>query len=108
MSGADLGGVLWLLPVATVIILAAFFIFNTKNRIPLFQGIALGAAVMAVAALVWKLADIISAPKPAFGLIKPHDVGFRLGIGGIGTMLGLVGAILGCRRKQPHKKPPAA
>lgn len=103
VSGADLGGALWLLPVAAVIILAAFFALKGRKREQISLLITLLATVIAVIALSWKLISIATGPKPAFGLIKPHDVGFRLDLGGIGVVLGLVGVIFGGGSRSPKK-----
>jgi hypothetical protein len=90
VSGAGLGGILWLIPIMAMVIVAAFFHLQKKGKFREARLIILTAIGLALIALIWKIVAILNAPKPAFGLIKPEHVGFRLGIGAFGTLMGLM------------------
>jgi hypothetical protein len=97
VTGADLGGALWLIPAMAAVILAACFVLRRMGMNRAASWINLIAVVITLTALVWKLISILTSPQPAFGLIKPEHVGFRIGIGAIGTVVGLVGVLIGSR-----------
>jgi hypothetical protein len=102
ISGAGLGGILWLIPAMALAIIAAFYAFHQKGKIREARLVILAAAGLALFALMWKIVAIINAPKPVFGLIKPEHVGFRLGVGGFGTLAGWVLTLIGIPLK-PEK-----
>jgi hypothetical protein len=91
VSGADLGGVLWVIPLLAATIFAVFFVLRKRGFDHIIRWMVLGTAAIILLVLVGKIIAILTAPKPAFGLIKPEHVGFRLGLGAFGTLAGLAG-----------------
>lgn len=75
--------ILWLIPVAGIVILGSYFLLRKKAEI-----IGIVASVVGLLILLWKI--IVPVSKKEL-----QEVGARIQIGGIGTILGFILALIG-------------
>jgi hypothetical protein len=96
-SGADLGGILWLVLIGALASLGAFFYFRSQNHTEKAKPIILWSSLGALAILVIRYIMFISGEKTQFGTIRPKDIGFSIQFGAIGTVIGFVVSLFGTR-----------
>jgi hypothetical protein len=101
ISGANLGGALWLVPLIAAFMVAAFVYFYKVKRPEKSRLVFLIGAAAALLIIAYKIIRLVTGPKPLYGLIKPEHVGFRILPGGIGTMLGFLAALVGTKFLKP-------
>ena len=105
-SGARIGGVLWLVLTAAVIILAAFIYLYLRRQRQLFR-LKLISLISSATAIIIMLYKFISAFAGGGGIIKLSDIWPVIRIGAIGEFLGFVlaiGASISIRSKKPLDK----
>jgi hypothetical protein len=96
-SGADLGGILWIVFIAAIASLGAFFYFRSQNQTEKAKPIILWSSLGALAILVIRYIMFMSGEKTEYGTIRPKDIGFSIQFGAIGTLIGFVVALFGTR-----------
>lgn len=96
-SGADFGGVFWLVFLAALIIIGGFFYFKSQNTVEKSKPIIIISALVGLGVILIKYLHFVSGIKTEFGTIKPEDVGFTIQYGGIGAILGLILALIGVK-----------
>lgn len=95
LSGADLGGYLWIVFAAAVVALLSWIIcYNIKsvNKAKPFIVISTLIGLITIAIKYFQFTQGIDSGMGS--KIKPEDVGFSLHIGGYGTLLGLMVALI--------------
>lgn len=107
VSGADIGGVLWIVFVAAVAIIVAVLVHRAQNQTHKAQPIVILCSIAAFVVMLIqyvRFSNDTSGQQTPFGKIRPEDLGFSfsLQIGGIGTLLGFVLALIGCAFLKPH------
>jgi len=80
----DMGDpIIWLIPIAGIAILGSYFLLKKKSGI-----IGIVASVASLLILLWKIVVPVSKGEL-------QEVGARIQIGGIGTILGFILALIG-------------
>ncbi len=86
-SGADIGGIVWLVLIAALVIIGAFFFFRNQNKIDQSKKIIMIGSWSALAVL---LIRYISFASSDYG-----KIGFTLQYGVFGVIIGFIGALVG-------------
>jgi double zinc ribbon protein len=107
VSGADMGGILWIVFVAAVAIIVAVLVYRTQNQIGKAQPIVILCSIAAFVVMLIqyiRFSNETSGQQTPFARIRPEDLGFSfsLQVGGIGTLLGFVVALVGCAFLKPR------
>ncbi len=84
-SGADLGGIFWVVFLAAIAIIGAFFYFGSRNEVTKSKRVAVFGSLAGVGILIWKYFE---ARRELGGAIDFE-------VGAIGTILGFAAAFLG-------------
>ncbi|MBP6876109.1 MAG: hypothetical protein KBD56_08570 [Candidatus Eisenbacteria bacterium] len=102
-TGAQIGGPLWLVFGAAIAILAAAAIFpclpllgpriGRARCLAMKQGIMLVAALVGIVGLIATQIRLAAGYGTILGRIRPSDLGAEIGIGGPGTVIGMVIAL---------------
>jgi len=95
ITGPNLGGVLWLVPILAAIMVAVFVFFFSRRQGEKSRLVFMIGSLAALVIIAYKIIRLATGPRPLFGLIKPEQVGFRIHWGGVGTILGFVLALFG-------------
>lgn len=109
-SGADLGGVFWLVFVAAILILLAFLYFKSTGAVERAKPIVLLSGIGALAVVLFKYLRFAAGTKTEFGTIRPEDIGLTIQFGFVGTIFGLLIALVGTpflKSQQPIVDPTA-
>jgi hypothetical protein len=102
MSGAELGGLLWVVLVAAITILVAFIFLGIHRRLAWAHPIVTLASLAALIALVAKSIALSLGKGTPVGTIRPEDIGVKAQIGGLGTAVGFLLALVGARCMKPR------
>lgn len=94
-SGAKLGGPMWIVFAASIIILGSFFYFKSIKKLEQSKPITLISSIIGLIIIAYKYFDFASGMKTEFGTITPSDVGLSIQFGGIFTVIGLILSIIG-------------
>ena len=94
-SGADIGGALWLVPLAAAVILVAFFVLRGQKRVHRAKPFVIVSALVALAIMLIRYQNFVSEMKTQFGITRPEDIGLKIEFGAIGTVIGLAVALIG-------------
>ncbi len=88
MSGADMGGAFWLVFLAAIAILAAFFIFRSNNEEEKTKPVAIICSLLGIGVLLWKYVEVKNQFRELSAFIQ-------IEIGAYGTVIGLAAALFG-------------
>jgi hypothetical protein len=91
-TGARIGGIFWMVLVASLVILVAFPLFWKRRQWFLLKVITLAASAGAILIILYKFFDVFSSGKAN---LKMTDIGSILRIGSFGTVFGLLLAAWG-------------
>lgn len=94
-SGADIGGALWLVPLAAGVVLVAFFVFRGQKRAHRAKPFVIGSALVALATMLVRYQNFMSEMKTQLGISRPEDIGLKIEFGAIGTVIGFALALIG-------------
>ena len=94
-SGAKLGGPMWIVFAASIIILGSFFYFKSIKKLEQSKPITLISSIIGLIIIAYKYFDFASGMKTELGTITPSDVGLSIQFGGIATVIGLLLSIIG-------------
>ncbi|MCH8289130.1 MAG: hypothetical protein IID12_08505 [Candidatus Marinimicrobia bacterium] len=94
-SGADLGGIYWVVFISALAIIGAFFFFRSQRQVGKSKVITILSSIVALGVMVFKYVNFTNGMETEFGTIKPEDIGLEIQFGGIGTLLGFVVALIG-------------
>jgi hypothetical protein len=94
LRGADMGGALYIVLIAAVVMIAAFAIYKFLGQTHKSRYVFLGASLLAIGTIAYEYVSVALDPKIPF-YVPGKMVGFELKIGAFGTILGLVLAGLG-------------
>jgi len=91
-SGAELGGVFWLVFFAALAIVGAFFILRSQKQTVKSRPVIIISSIVAMAVILFKYIEFANGGKSG---IRPGDIGLSIQFGGIGTIIGFVVALIG-------------
>lgn len=94
-SGADIGGIFWIVFIAALTILGFFFFFKANKRIDMIKPAVVISAVVALGILIWKFFELQSGVKTDFGRVTAKDIGMEIQFGAVGTVIGFIISYIG-------------
>lgn len=94
LRGADMGGALYVILGAAVVMIAAFAIYKYLGQAHKSRFVFLWASLLAIGTIVYEYISVMLDPKIPF-YIPGRMIGIELKIGAFGTILGLFLAALG-------------
>jgi hypothetical protein len=94
-SGADLGGPMWIIFAASIIILGSFFYFKNVRKLEQSKPIVLISSIISLVIIIYKYIDFAGGMKTEFGTVTPSSIGLSLQFGGIFTIIGLLLSLIG-------------
>lgn len=93
-SGAQLGDEFWLVFVAALVIIAAFYIFKSQRQIGKSRLIVIVSSIIAVAVMIIKYAALVGKLRNELDM-TPEQIGLSIEFGAFGTILGFIVALIG-------------
>jgi glucan phosphoethanolaminetransferase (alkaline phosphatase superfamily) len=104
-SGPDIGGIFWLVLIAALVMVAAFFYFRIKNQPEKSKYVAIIGSIVALAAIYIKYISVVYGQNSLLVKAGTKVVRFKVQIGAIGTLFGLVLVIIGATFIKIHNRP---
>jgi apolipoprotein N-acyltransferase len=95
LSGADIGGMLWIVFAAALVIPAAVAAGLLLRRLDRARLVVAGSALLALGVMLLQHLRFARGQGTGFGRVQPEDLGVQLRLGGAGTVLGLLVALIG-------------
>jgi len=108
-SGVDIArydGIFWLVLVAAIVILMAFFYFRNQKQLIHARPIVALSSVAGLGVLIFKVINFFKGTQVLGQTIRPEDVGLSIQFGVIGTLIGFVLALIGTAFLEPVSDPP--
>ncbi|MEW5702732.1 MAG: hypothetical protein AB1792_10955 [Candidatus Zixiibacteriota bacterium] len=107
MSGADLGGVLWVVPVLCIaVVMVSLLRVWRPQGLPWTQFLVAAASLGALAVLVLKYMSVARYVRAEYGTITAEDVGLHVHTGAWGILVSLLVCLIGSL--VPRSRPKAA
>ncbi|MHB2153183.1 hypothetical protein ACX8XN_02150 [Calditrichota bacterium GD2] len=94
-SGADLGGVFWIIFAAAIFILLIFIYFKNQNQLEKAKPFVALSAVVSFLIILWKYVEISNGIKTEFGKITAKELGLSPQFGLFFTILGFIISLFG-------------
>lgn len=96
-SGAEIGGIFWIIFLLSVLSLILFFTLKSVKNIKVAIPVFIVSSVISLIILIFKIADFYNGYDAGYGMgkIRPSDIGFTLREGIYGTFIGLVITLIG-------------
>jgi hypothetical protein len=95
ISGAGMGGIVWVVFIAALGILGSFIFFKSRNRVQQARPIIAVCSIAALAVILVKYLASRNGTSTELVRIRPEDVGASIGPGGVGTLVGLALSLAG-------------
>lgn len=95
VSGAEIGGIFWLVFVAAVAIIVAFFYFRSKKQLEKSMPVAILGSLFALAVMFIRYISLSCGQKSVFVRTGSKVIDCTIQVGGIGTIIGFILAIIG-------------
>ncbi len=105
-SGPDIGGIFWLVLIAALTMVVAFFYFRYKNQPEKIKYVAVIGLIIAFLAMCIKYISVTHGLNSLLFKAGTKVVGFKVQAGAIGALLGFVLVIIGaiCMKTQDRGK----
>ena len=94
-SGMDFGGIYWIVLLMSLAIFGAFFLLRKKKRLALLKLVTIAATIIAGGVIIYGCITIAGGKRVLFFRLGPDSVHLKIHMGGYGTLLGYLLAILG-------------
>lgn len=94
-SGMDFGGIYWVVPLMTIVILGCFFLLRKRQRLDLLKPVTIAATVIACGVIIYGCFAVAGGKKILVVRLGPDDVHLKVHVGAYGTLLGYLMAVLG-------------
>jgi hypothetical protein len=95
ISGAGMGGMVWVVFIAALGILGSFIFFKSQNRVQHSRPIIAVCSIVALAVILVKYLASRNGTSTELVRIGPEDVGASIQPGGVGTLIGLALSLAG-------------
>jgi len=109
LTGAQIGGVFWIVFAAALAILLAIGAGLLLRRLHLARLAVAGLALLGLVILLLEQLRFARGQATGFGHVHAGDIGVELRLGGAGTLLGLLAALGGAMlpgwRRRPEERP---
>ena len=114
-SGAELGGSLWIVFAAAAAIVVGSVVLVVLGRVKRARLLLALIAAAGLVVLVMSQLRLAAGARTPLGRMHPEDLGVKVGLGGIGTALGLLLALVTAAwparlaiRRRATQRPPRA
>jgi Ca2+/Na+ antiporter len=104
-SGPDIGGIFWLVLIAALVMVLAFFYFRRKNQPQKSKYVAILGTIMALLAVIVRYVSLVYGQNSIWVKAGTKAVRFKVQMGAIGTLFGLVLVMIGAVLMKTHIKP---
>jgi glucan phosphoethanolaminetransferase (alkaline phosphatase superfamily) len=104
-SGPDIGGIFWLVLIAALVMVIAFFYFRRKNQPEKSKYVAIIGSIMALLAIIVRYISLVYGQNGIWVKAGTKAVRFKVQMGAIGTIFGLILVITGAVFIETHNKP---
>ena len=94
-SGMDFGGIYWIVLLMTIVILGCFFLLRKMKRLAMLKLVTIAATIIASGVIIYGCFAIAGGKRVLFFRLGPDSVHLKIHMGGYGTLLGYLLAILG-------------
>ena len=94
-SGSQIGGELWIVFAAAVVILGAFYLFRNLKQLDKARPVVILSSLSGLAVLLFKFLKFATPQETEFGTITLKDIGSSIQFGAVGTVIGLIMALIG-------------
>ncbi|MCX6830892.1 MAG: hypothetical protein NT028_02015, partial [candidate division Zixibacteria bacterium] len=94
-SGMDFGGIYWIVLLMSLAIFGAFFLLRKLKRLALLKLVTIAATIIASGVIIYGCITIAGGKRVLFFRLGPDSVHLKIHMGGYGTLLGYLLAILG-------------
>ena len=95
VSGAEVGGIFWLVFVAAVAIIVAFFYFRGKKQLEKSGPVVIFGSIIALLVIFLKYLGLTCGQKSVFVRAGSKVIDCTIQVGGIGTIIGFILVIIG-------------
>jgi uncharacterized membrane protein len=95
VSGAEVGGIFWLVFVAALAIIVAFFYFRSKKQLEKSMPIAILGSIVALAIMFIRYSSLSCGQKSVLAKAGSKVIDCTIQVGAIGTIIGFILAIAG-------------
>lgn len=95
VSGSQIGGELWIVFTAAVVILGAFYLFRSQKQLDKARPVVILSSLAGLAVLLFKFLKFVTPQETEFGTITLKDIGSSIQFGAVGTVIGLIMALIG-------------
>jgi hypothetical protein len=95
VSGAEVGGIFWLVFVAALAIIVAFFYFRSKRQLEKSMPVAILGSLFALAVMFIRYISLSCGQKSVFAKAGSKVINCTIQVGGIGAIIGFILAIIG-------------
>jgi uncharacterized membrane protein len=95
VSGAEIGGIFWLVLVSALAIIVAFFYFRSQKKIEKSRPVAIPGSLLVLAVIFIKYVSLAWGQKSVFAKAGSKVIDCTIQLGAIGTVIGFVMTIIG-------------
>lgn len=97
LSGADIGGIYWLIFLLSLIALILFLTFTGIKQAKKAAPYIIISSIISLGIMIWKIIEFYQGEDVGYGLgkIKPSEIGLSLKAGIYGTIIGLIVTLIG-------------
>jgi hypothetical protein len=95
LSGAEIGGIFWLVFLAPLVIIVAFFYFRSRRQLERLKPIAILSSLFALAVIFIRYISLAWEQKSVVAKAGSKVIGCTIQVGAIGTVIGFILAIVG-------------
>jgi hypothetical protein len=103
-SGPDIGGIFWLVSIVALVMVLAFFYFRRKNQLKIAKYIAILGSIMALLAIIVRYISLLYGQNSIWIKAGTKAVRFKVQMGAIGTLVGLILVMIGAVYMKTHIK----
>jgi len=95
LSGAEIGGIFWLVLITALAIIVAFFYFRNQKKIEKSRPVAILGSIITLAVILIKYVSLAWEQKSVFAKAGSKVIDCTIQIGAVGTVIGFVMAVVG-------------
>lgn len=94
-SGPAIGGIFWLVLIAALVIIVAFFYFRSKKQIQKSKYIVIFSSIVALVAIFIKYISLVCGQKNVLIKAGTKAIQFTILVGAMGTIIGFIVVVIG-------------
>jgi len=95
LSGAEIGGIFWLVFLAPLVIIVAFFYFRSQKQLEKSRPVAILSSIVALAVIFIKYTSLAWEQKSVVAKAGSKVIDCTIQLGAVGTVIGFILAITG-------------